>query len=97
MLKMDKQEIIREIKEIMVDRLMLPLEADEIGDEILLFEQEDETLETLELDSVDSLEIMVGISNRFGVKIDPENNPEAFRNVSTLADAVLEQTHAGRA
>ena len=87
---MEKQEVMQEIKEILVDRLMLPMDAEEIADEIILFEQEDNPeLETLELDSVDGLEIMVGISNKYGVKVDPEKNPEAFQNVSTLADAVL--------
>lgn len=90
MIEMEKKDVMREIKEILVERLMLPLEPEEISDEIILFEQEDrDDLETLELDSVDGLEIMVGMAEKYGVKIDPEKNPEAFRNVSTLADAVL--------
>lgn len=89
----NRDEIILEIKEMLVDRLMLPMEADEIDENMEIFEPMDpqaEALPSLELDSVDGLEIMVGISNLYDVKLDPQEQPEAFRNVASLADAVLQ-------
>ncbi len=92
------EEIIKELKIMFVDRLMLPYEADEINENILIFEIEDiddENIETLGLDSVDVLEIMAGINSLYKIKLDPENRREAYKTVRTLAEAIYDIQEKG--
>jgi acyl carrier protein len=91
-MKKEMGEIINELKVMLQDRLMLPFEPEEIDEEALIFEvvdvEEATELPTLGLDSVDGLEIMVGIQNLYHVKLDAEKNPQAYKSVRTLAEAV---------
>lgn len=92
------EEIIKELKDMFVDRLMLPYDASEINEDILIFEVEDideENIETLGLDSVDVLEIMAGINSLYKIKLDPENSREAYKTVRTLAEAIYEVQEDG--
>ena len=87
------EDIIEEIKEMLQDRLMLPYEPEEIDEDALIFEVEDldedaEELPNLGLDSVDGLEIMVGIKNLYDIKLDAEKEPHVYKSVRTLAEAV---------
>lgn len=73
------------IKKLIVEKLRLPdITPESIGDETPLFGPEG-----LGLDSVDALELIVGLEREFGIKIrSPEAEREAFQTVSRLADLV---------
>jgi acyl carrier protein len=73
-----------DIKRILVDELMLDIEISEIGDETPLM-----GADSLGLDSVDALQLVVAIEKRFGLKVsDPEVAKEMLRSVTSIADAV---------
>ncbi len=77
----------REIKEAMVEELMLQQPPDEIADDVALFAPEG-----LGLDSVDALQLVVALEKRFGLKIsDAEAAKGILRDVNTITAAV--QTH----
>ena len=72
------------LKELIVDRLKLEMEPDTIGDSQSLFGPEG-----LGLDSIDALELVLGIEQEFGVRIeDEEMGSQAFASVEALADFV---------
>ena len=72
------------IKRLVVESLRLDgLSPQEIGDEQPLFEG------GLGLDSIDALELLVGLERTFHIKIPTsEAGPTTFASVSTLADLV---------
>jgi acyl carrier protein len=75
-----------QIKQLLVESLMLQLSADEIGDEQPLFGPEG-----VGLDSVDALQLVVELEKRFGLKIlDPEAARQILQNVHTIATAVIQ-------
>ena len=77
-------ELRRRIKTLMVDNLMLRVSADEIGDDQPLFGPE-----SLGLDSVDALQLVVALDKNFGLKIpDPAAAKEILENVASMAAAV---------
>jgi acyl carrier protein len=79
----------REIKEAMVEELMLQQTVEEIGDEVALFAPTG-----LGLDSVDALQLVVALEKRFGLKIsDAEAAKGILKDVNTITAAV----HAHRA
>ena len=72
------------IKAMMVENLMLQVTAQEITDDMPLFGPGG-----LGLDSVDALQLVVGLDKNFGVKIpDPAAAKEILQTVNTIADAV---------
>ncbi len=74
----------QDIKRLMVDNLMLQFSAEEIGDEQPLFGPE-----SLGLDSVDALQLVVALDKLYGLKIpNPEVAREVLRNVSSIASAL---------
>jgi acyl carrier protein len=69
------------IKSMMVENLMLKIAPDDIGDDTPLFSPEG-----LALDSIDALELAVGIEKNFGVATpSAEVAREAFVSVNTIA------------
>lgn len=73
-----------QIKNLMVENLMLQVSPAEIGDELPLFGPG-----SLGLDSVDALQLVVALDKQFGLKIrDPEAAKAILRNVHTIAQAV---------
>ncbi|HTL56856.1 MAG TPA: acyl carrier protein [Candidatus Limnocylindrales bacterium] len=78
------------IKNLMVENLMLQMSATEIGDDLPLFGPD-----SLGLDSVDALQLVVALDKNFGLKIrDPEAAREILRNVNTMAEAVQQKLAA---
>ncbi len=70
----------------MVENLMLQVTATEIGDSQPLFGPE-----SLGLDSVDALQLVVALDKNFGLKIpDPAAAKEILQSVDTIAAAVLQ-------
>jgi acyl carrier protein len=91
---MEQSETMKEsIKKMMVENLMLQLAESEIGDDQALFGQN-----SLGLDSVDALQLVVALEKNFGLKIpDPDTARDVFQNVNTMAAAVERAQRLGRA
>jgi acyl carrier protein len=86
----DATALKERIKAMMVENLMLQVTAAEIGDDMPLFGPGG-----LGLDSVDALQLVVGLDKNFGVKIpDPAAAKEILQNVNTIADAVQKKMAA---
>lgn len=82
---MDDRSIRDRLKQMIVKRLELKTRPDQIQDEAPLFR------DGLGLDSVESLELVVGIEEEFGVVV--EDSPamrEKFHSIATLAAYVAE-------
>lgn len=77
-------ELKLEIKKLIVENLMLQMAPEQIGDDQLLFGPE-----SLGLDSVDALQLVVALDKSYGLKIpDPASAREVLQNVGTMAAAV---------
>ena len=82
-------ELKGRIKRLIVERLKLEMDPEEIGDADPLFG------EGLGLDSIDALELVLGLEQEFGVKIeDEEVGGEALASVDALADFVRDKSAA---
>ncbi len=74
----------QQIRQLMVENLMLQISADEIGDDQPLFGPG-----SVGLDSVDALQLVVALDKNYGLKIaDPEAAKLVLKSVSTIAEAV---------
>lgn len=78
------------VKEMIIQRLKLEgMTAEDIEDQAPLFG------EGLGLDSIDALELVLGVEQTFGVKIEDEAaGMKAFRNVESLAAFIQEHKQA---
>ena len=80
------KELILQIKQLLIENLMLQLTAEEIGDQQPLFGPE-----SVGLDSVDALQVVVALDKTFGLKIqDPEAAKQILQSVHTIAEAVIQ-------
>lgn len=78
-----------EIKQLIVDRLKLEVEPASIQDDQPLFG------DGLGLDSIDALELVLGVEQAFGVKIeDEEMGAQALSSVNSLAEFVIKKRGA---
>jgi acyl carrier protein len=85
----DKREIVSKLKAMVAERLNLSVKPEEIGDDQPLFDPEQPG--SLGLDSVEALEIVCGVEDLFGVRVeDDEGVAQRFHSVNTLADYVIE-------
>jgi acyl carrier protein len=80
----EQQDLCRQIREMLVSRLGLPVDANWLTDDQPLFGR------GLELDSVDALEIAVGVHATFGAHIEDDDR-EAFGSVAKLAERISDQ------
>ena len=84
------QSIQETIKEILMDELMLDIEPDEIEEETPLMGSD-----SLGLDSVDALQLVVALDKHFGLKVsDAEAAKGILINVKTIAKAVEDHQKA---
>ena len=78
---MSESDLKSRIKSMMIENLMLKMAPEDIGDDTPLFSPEG-----LALDSIDALELAVGIEKNFGVATpNAEVAREAFVSVNTIA------------
>lgn len=81
-------ELRRRIKVMLVDNLMLSVSADEIADDARLFGPD-----SLGLDSVDALQIIVALDKHFGLKVaDPAEAKAILASVSSICEAIVRKT-----
>jgi acyl carrier protein len=77
-------ELLPKVKEVLVAELMLDVTVDEIGDETPLMGPD-----SLGLDSVDALQLIVAIEKHFGLKIsDAEAAKGILQSPKTIGEAI---------
>jgi acyl carrier protein len=76
-----------DVRKLLVDNCMRRVQPDEIQPETLLFGPD-----SLGLDSIDALQLTVGIEKSYGIAIkDPATAREAFQSVATLQQWLTRQ------
>ena len=79
---MSDQRIEDRLKELIVERLFLKIDPGDIGDE-------DNLMDDHGIDSVQLLEIVVGLEEEFGVSFEDEDfDIEVFKTVKSIAECV---------
>jgi acyl carrier protein len=76
-----RRALTGDLKEMLIDKLSLSQEPNEIAEDASLFGS------GLGLDSIDALEIVVAIEERFDVSIS-DDNMSVFRSIDTIADFI---------
>ncbi len=86
---MSREEKARRVKELIVRRLKLDIAPASIEDAAPLFG------EGLGLDSIDALELVLGLEQEFGIKVeDEEVGVKAFVSVDALVDFIEQKKSA---
>ena len=82
---MDNAATLRsEIKKMLVENCMLQIPAEEITDNQALFGPD-----SLGLDSVDALQLVVALDKNYGLKVpDPEAAKKILHSIASMANAV---------
>jgi acyl carrier protein len=85
----DREEQARRVKELIVRRLKLDMDPAAIDSAAPLFG------EGLGLDSIDALELVLGLEQEFGIKVeDEEVGVKAFASVDALVDFIEQKKTA---
>lgn len=85
---MSSDRIEDRLKAMIVERLMLNVPAEEIGDE-------DDLIKKLGVESVQLMEIVIGLEEVFGIQLgDDEFSIKKFRTVKNIAEVVRTKTQA---
>ena len=80
---MTNDDLAPRVKELIVRRLKLEIDPSTIQDDAPLFG------EGLGLDSIDALELVLGLEQEFGIKVeDEEVGVKAFSSVNALVDFI---------
>ena len=84
---MDKEKLSTEVKDLIIEAVNLQhMTADSIQNEASLYQ------DGLGLDSVDILEIIVAIENKYGIKVpNADSGREAFKSINTIVDFIITQ------
>jgi acyl carrier protein len=86
---MEDTQLKGKVKELIVRRLKLDIDPATIEDAVPLFG------EGLGLDSIDALELVLGLEQEFGIKVaDEEVGVKAFSSVNALTDFIREKSAA---
>jgi acyl carrier protein len=78
----ERAEVLRVIKEDLISRLNLPYRPEDLHEDVSLLGS------GLGLDSLDALEVILGVEHAFGVKV-AEDNVAILRSINTIADHVI--------
>lgn len=80
------EELIQDVKQLIIERLKLEeIAAEDINTDAPLFG------EGLGLDSIDALELVIGLEKEYGVSIpDAEVGKKVFQSVRTIAQYILD-------
>lgn len=83
-------ELIATLKAQIIEQLNLQhLKPEDIGDDQPLF------VEGLGLDSIDALELIVLLQQKYGIKLaNPQDGPQVFKTVRSIADYIT--THKSK-
>ena len=80
----DAAALRSEIKKMLVENCMLQIPAEQISDDQALFGPE-----SLGLDSVDALQLVVALDKNYGLKVpDPEAAKTILHSINSMAQAV---------
>jgi len=85
-----RKSILAAIKQELVERLQLDFDPAILDDDTFLFGS------GLALDSIDAMELIIGLQARFGVEL-PEGDLAPMRTINTLADVVCADVRAAAA
>jgi acyl carrier protein len=80
-----RSSVTKSLKGVLINQLNLPFKSEQIAEDTLLYGL------GLGLDSIDTLEMVLGLEKEFGISFE-ENDMLAFRSVNSLVDAILEKT-----
>ena len=78
---LERKELCKEIKEMMIEQMGLDISSDFITNDQPLFGR------GLGLDSIDALDVSVGLFDTFGIQVD-DDNQEIFSSVNKMADFI---------
>lgn len=80
------EELIQDVKQLIIDRLKIEeITAEDIDTDAALFG------EGLGLDSIDALELVIGLEKEYGVSIpDAEVGKQVFQSVRTIAQYIVD-------
>lgn len=80
------EELMSTLKQQIVEQLNLQhIKPEDIGDDQPLF------VEGLALDSIDALELIVLLQQKYGIKLaNPEDGPKIFKTVRNMAEFITE-------
>jgi acyl carrier protein len=78
----ERDEVIRTVKKDLIGRLNLPYEPDDLHEDVSLLGS------GLGLDSLDALEVILGIEHTFKIKIE-DGNISVLRSINSIVDYVL--------
>ena len=78
----ERAKVLKIIKEDLISRLNLPYEPQDLHEDVSLLGS------GLGLDSLDALEVILGIEHAFKVKV-AEDNISILRSINSIADYVL--------
>jgi acyl carrier protein len=76
--------LCRQIKEMIIERLELPVDPDWITDDQPLFGR------GLGLDSIDAMELAVGLNAKFGLMVDDDDRG-IFGSIAHIAERILDE------
>jgi acyl carrier protein len=85
----ERAELLGRVKRGLITRLSLPFDETDLHDDISLLGS------GLGLDSLDALEVILGLEQEFGVKV-AEDNVSVLRSINSVVDYLLEERAAGR-
>lgn len=82
---MELTDLEYQIKTFIIERLDLEYTPEEIGNDQILFGKSDGSLG---LDSVEALELVVGIRMNYGIEIQEDLDPRDFMTVSAISNFI---------